>query len=100
MRGSGSESLPIYKIERTLYELFKDWRELIKRRAGALPGSQEREKLDEIFYKVLPVIIRISEERTQLDISQAREILLENHVDFLESASGMPPESNRTPQEG
>ena len=62
-------------MEPELLKLFKDWRDLIKRRSIALPGSQARAKLDKIFYQVLPVIIRISEEPTQIDINLANEML-------------------------
>ena len=82
-------------------DLFVDWRALIKRRANAQPGTKERSHLDAIFFQALPVITRLSEAPTNLDISQAREILKgENQHDFPDSASGMPPGATRKAQDG
>ena len=77
MRASGSGLSVAYKskIDVNLLELFKDWRELIRMRANAQPGTPERSQLDLIFFRVLPVIVRLSEAPTSPDISLAREIL-------------------------
>ena len=89
------------ELEKSLLEIFTAWRGLIKRRANSRPGSEERKRLDAIFIQALPVITRISEAPTNLDISIVWEIFKEeNQLDFLESASGMVPGTTRKAQDG
>jgi hypothetical protein len=99
IKAVGRRLLPNYEslFKQELLKLYVSWKKLIKKRISTMPGTQERKRLDEIYFQVLPIMARIAEVPTNIDVHLAKEIL---EQDLPESASGMPPGETMKPQDG
>ena len=51
-------------------DLFISWQDLIRQRAYAQPGTQERRELDIIYFKTLPVIVELTESVSDQEVDR------------------------------